>query len=619
MAWKNASIQIFGIPQSVITDFSWIDNPVANSDKVTFDGLEPQNCGIKLGEYPVGSSFSLGIYCGSSEGSSNFYLVGRNGSSSIYENLNINSQTAKTGDDEISFVCAYDDESSKGFIAFLFGSALSWTFWTGNNPPTGGNSYQYTLITKQMKSNWQQVVFPSEVFSGYQGTIVNTDCCRYTFHWRRPDQEEIENINQYMTGDLFDSANLPEGEHEVYRNGIYYINVRRGSSGPGYETHFTFGKDPSTVIVDVGIGGNGSYKNFFKVAVAIDEPNHEAAFVLASLSQNNYSAGVGFATSMTNPDRTAASLYNWLASAGPGIQFWKSLRSITGKKGSFRLSDILNVNDGEAVDDVPNEGNVNFAKVTKVNNLITNALGTDDNPAKAKVSFEVPEGTYDTLKLVFKKDGIPTSIDDGTAITISQEDTEAYVNGLIEASSYFFKIFAGQTESEAVKYTTGNAVFLLDTESELVSTIISDFVCYKDVGQSFVIEDYALNRNFGGTGYGTARYCSKTGLLKYKAKYMYVEFQCSGSRSQAGCYIMLFKRVISSFSGAWDPENLYYSGKIFDGGYVDVEKNTFSISLDRLGENDVFYIGFNQADTGSSITKIYFDDEVIMANQNEEE
>lgn len=73
-------------------------------------------------------------------------------------------------------------------------------------------------------------------------------------------------------------------------------------------------------------------------------------------------------------------------------------------------------------------------------------------------SYSIPSATYNYIKLVYKKDSIPTSYSDGTAVDITQESTSQTINGLTEGDTYFFVIFTDITTSEPQNVTVGDPV-----------------------------------------------------------------------------------------------------------------------------------------------------------------
>ena len=135
---------------------------------------------------------------------------------------------------------------------------------------------------------------------------------------------------------------------------------------------------------------------------------------------------------------------------------WQSIPSITGKNGKvWRLTDILTINDGNAVNDVVSKGNLDFSKKTKVNTLIDNVIPVVDNPTKAVINYSMPLANYEYVKLVYKKGSIPTSAEDGTAKTIDPDDSSVGVTGLEKQTVYYFAIFTNKTVSDAVYFKTG--------------------------------------------------------------------------------------------------------------------------------------------------------------------
>lgn len=135
---------------------------------------------------------------------------------------------------------------------------------------------------------------------------------------------------------------------------------------------------------------------------------------------------------------------------------WESVSNITGKGGKkYRLTDILNINDGNAVNNVVAKNNVDFSKKTKVNTLIDSVIPVVEDVTKAIVSFDIPSSNYGFIKLVYKENDIPTSIDDGTVKNLDVDDNTATITGLEENTTYYFMIFTNKSESEPYRYKTG--------------------------------------------------------------------------------------------------------------------------------------------------------------------
>lgn len=135
---------------------------------------------------------------------------------------------------------------------------------------------------------------------------------------------------------------------------------------------------------------------------------------------------------------------------------WESVSRITGKEGKvYRLTDILNINDGNAVNDVSAKNNVDFSKKTKVNTLINDVIPVVENPTKAIVKYSMPIANYEYVKLVYKAGAIPTSVEDGTVKNIDADDNDVSVTGLEEQTTYYFVIFTDKTTSDAEAFRTG--------------------------------------------------------------------------------------------------------------------------------------------------------------------
>ena len=142
----------------------------------------------------------------------------------------------------------------------------------------------------------------------------------------------------------------------------------------------------------------------------------------------------------------------------PVIEYqWSSVPAISGKNGILSLTQILNINDGEPVENITNKGNLDFSKKTKVNTLVNSAYEPTykEDQTKATIEYEIPEAEYQYTKLVYKKKKIPKSPNDGTAIDIGADDTEAFVSGLEENTTYYFVVFTNRTKSNAYKFKTG--------------------------------------------------------------------------------------------------------------------------------------------------------------------
>lgn len=57
------------------------------------------------------------------------------------------------------------------------------------------------------------------------------------------------------------------------------------------------------------------------------------------------------------------------------------------------------------------------------------------------VNYTLPSGTWTSRKLVYKRNAIPQSDDDGTAVDLASTETEIDISGIIDDGSYYFVIF----------------------------------------------------------------------------------------------------------------------------------------------------------------------------------
>ena len=178
---------------------------------------------------------------------------------------------------------------------------------------------------------------------------------------------------------------------------------------------------------------------------------------------------------------------------------WESVKSISGKGKTYNLTEILNINDGEAVNDVSASGNVDFSKKTKVNNLIADAI---QDQTKVTVHYEIPEGTYSYIKLVYKKNAIPQTYSDGTAIDIDQSDTETEITGIVDGSTYYFVIFTNLSVSEEKMFSSNISEINFFTSDFNSALLVDDWVLadYKHYNVHYggfepsMFSDYYLSR-----------------------------------------------------------------------------------------------------------------------------
>ena len=85
-------------------------------------------------------------------------------------------------------------------------------------------------------------------------------------------------------------------------------------------------------------------------------------------------------------------------------------------------------------------------------------IATTPTGASVKVTYSIPESTYEYVKLVYKKDRIPTSITDGISMNLDTSATQITVSRLSteNGTKYYFVIFTDKSVSGEFVYTVGS-------------------------------------------------------------------------------------------------------------------------------------------------------------------
>ena len=224
--------------------------------------------------------------------------------------------------------------------------------------------------------------------------------------------------------------------------GMFLYKVSNSVSvGFYFDTNYSYG----VVVYPTILNDGGLY-----LLMGVDETNQEGQIIVYA----EYN-GMDNLFSYVNKDRASEDtggsgtnrqrMYNWIKNNVDSYN-WSSVTSISGKGNTYNLTEILNINDGNAVNNVQASENVDFTSASKVNNLIDAVMDID--PTKVKVTYSIPEGDYQYIKLVYKRDLIPTDYTDGTAIDITQASTEQVISGINDGNTYYFVIFTDKSVSE---------------------------------------------------------------------------------------------------------------------------------------------------------------------------
>lgn len=149
-------------------------------------------------------------------------------------------------------------------------------------------------------------------------------------------------------------------------------------------------------------------------------------------------------------------LYPYIIEAiNPTVYTWSSVPAVSGKNGILSLTEILNINDGNAVNDVALSGNISLSSSSRISAIIS---GIIQNEGSATVEYSVPSNIYSYIKLVYKQDKIPTSVNDGTAVDLDPTATSIDVMGFSKTvgTKYYLVIFTDKSTSDEYSYEVGN-------------------------------------------------------------------------------------------------------------------------------------------------------------------
>ncbi|MBP5594277.1 MAG: hypothetical protein J6Y02_02755 [Pseudobutyrivibrio sp.] len=325
------------------------------------------------------------------------------------------------------------------------------------------------------------------VVGTYFSTPTNTD---YYTQWAG-SVSDVRTLLATTGSDMFSGFTDTSGSDqtvEFFNNGLLRITVTARYTSGHYElryynlTNLQTGR--SIGVTDYNYG----YSMY--ICLGYDDVAKKAYFFTVgrfyyngAWEQKNYG---------TLGDNAQAQLEFYQAVSGSALpQYtWTSVPSISGKNGTLSLTKILNINDGEPVQDITNKGNLDFSKKTKVNTLVSSAYEPThkEDVTKAIAIYEIPDKTYVYCTLVYKKNEIPTSVEDGTAIPIDPDGEEISISGLEERTTYYFVIFTNKTTSEPYRFKTGKnapeeGIFKIKVtiDKSLLDNDIKDFVSYERI------------------------------------------------------------------------------------------------------------------------------------------
>lgn len=299
-----------------------------------------------------------------------------------------------------------------------------------------------------------------------------------------------------------------------------------------------------------------------------------------------------------------------ITNLAPSLYQWSSVSSVVGKGKTYKFTDILNINDGNAVNDVQASGNVNFSKKTKVNNMIDDVQIIDDS--RVTVEYSIPNGDYTWIKLVYKRNSIPEDESDGTYISITKDSTKQYITDIIVNGKYWFKIFTNNSESEEVSLQIGNEnqLMLIDSynmyhhpivdlnNTGFIDGMISKESCYWWYEEDGTFIGYDRTQ-------AQAKCVFKTPLRKGTATVLYVECISEAVYNYPGTGWGLFDLMPTS----WGYPDTDAKGHVLKWLYdfANQTKAVYEITLDDIDKNKVFYIAFYRNSTRNIFYKMWFD------------
>lgn len=188
--------------------------------------------------------------------------------------------------------------------------------------------------------------------------------------------------------------------------------------------------------------------NKIDLMIAIDRESQKAYPVwILKNNNNNYWTW----NNMTFPSNTSwmTDFYNWIKDLIPTPISWSPVTSISGNGEVYTLAKIAqaSLNGGNPVTGASSSNFDVLTDASLVLKMIEDVLPSGGGN-KVIATYSIPEGTYEYIKLVYKKGSIPTSYSDGTAIDITQASTEQQISGIADGDTYYFVIFTDKSASE---------------------------------------------------------------------------------------------------------------------------------------------------------------------------
>ena len=304
----------------------------------------------------------------------------------------------------------------------------------------------------------------------------------------------------------------------------------------------------------------------------------------------------------------------------PLVYNWQPVIYIEGNGKTYLLSNIFNINNGNPVNNVSAQGNLNLVSQTEVDSLISEVAL---DMSKVKVTYSIPSGTYSYIKLVYKRGSKPTSVSDGTAITITQASTEQIIDGIADGGTYWFVIFTDISKSNAMSIETEAVPMILwDKDLGVKHPMCSDYVSVKQNYDAYLwefIDTYRLVGSGSNTppGAGNTSITFQKGIKRKYATKMYIEIQCSRSYTLQWANSAMRLADTKTATGALPSGYLRVnfvsgnSGGVTDNythttPYYTLPKMLIEIDISSVGADTMWYLAFWKCNEYTEITKCYF-------------
>lgn len=225
-----------------------------------------------------------------------------------------------------------------------------------------------------------------------------------------------------------------------------YIEITNSGGAEGF-WNFNFYYNGAQILQLQSSGLNGNDKLTF--CAGVNDETHTAWFKMFKQGALTDRLIVVTAGTDTPYAPYQTEIYNILTGAEYHQYTWQSVPAISGKNGILSLSTLKSgsINNGNPVSDATLNAFEILIEASNVGKLV---LDTDIDESQVVIRYNIPNNTYQYVKLVYKENYAPESISDGVAIDIQQTDTQLVLDDITTTGTYYFKIFTDNGNSNTV-------------------------------------------------------------------------------------------------------------------------------------------------------------------------